>query len=60
MSAKKTPAPQPKTKTTVNKTAALRAADANKTTDTKRSSSSTIKSKPPVVKDIDEASPDRR
>jgi hypothetical protein len=57
---KKNPAQPAKTKTTVNKTAALHAADTNKTTNTKRNSPSTVKSKPPVVKDIDESNPERR
>ncbi len=54
----KTNAQQPVTKTAVNKTAALRAADANTTTVVKPSSKPG--KKPPVVKDIDETSPDRK
>ena len=48
-----------RTKTTINKTAALLAADANTTTEVKKSSAP-VKSKPPVVEDIDEANPERK
>jgi hypothetical protein len=59
MPGKKNTTQPAKTKTTVNKTASLHAADANTTTAAKKPSGA-AKSKPPVVKDIDESSPDRK
>jgi hypothetical protein len=59
MPVKKNTTQPAKTKTAVNKTAALHAVDANTTTPVKKSQGAG-KSKPPVVKDIDESSPDRK
>lgn len=57
---KKSVQPQPvKTKTTANKTAALRAVESNKTESVKKPTQRNG-GKVPVVKDIDESSPDRR
>lgn len=56
---KKNPSQHIKTKTTENKTAALRATDTHKVNTQKRSSQP-VKDKVPVVKDIDEGSADRR
>lgn len=57
---KKTPAANTlKTKTTVNKTAALHAADAHQSKNTKQPAAP-AKAKVPVVKDIDESSLDRK
>ena len=48
-----------KTKTTANKTAGLRAVESNKTGSAKKPGQQSGR-KVPVVKDIDESSPDRR